>query len=129
MLSSERLPLLLIAVNVDGNHWCALVANVSAGIVTVFDPQQCRDRIKQLKAVAVKEIFPLLPGRETGYKFAVFPSMTQVDNYNCGLFVLIFFEAMLSGSSVSDIDDDDDRKELMQLFRYKYLCYSLSNSV
>ena len=113
----------------DVNHWCGIVADLDKGLVTVFDPQQASDRIARLRYVAVNEIIPLLPPRGNdlrAYKTSTFSKMTQVDNYNCGVFVLTFFEAMLTESKTSNLEDNDERVAIMQLFRLKYLCYALA---
>ncbi|KAG1704505.1 hypothetical protein DVH05_005435 [Phytophthora capsici] len=125
VLSREQLSLLLIPVHVNGNHWCGVVADIKKGVITVFDPQQDRECIEQLKHVVKMVLYPLLPQQERGYTCITFALLDQLDSYNCGVFVIIFYEAKLSGSAISDIGEDTDAMELMQLFWYTYLGYTL----
>ena len=122
LATNKQIKFLLVPVHVDRNHWCGICTDVVTGVIMGFDPQQAFDRIARLQALVTKQIVPLPPSPKAGrsYKTKALTNVTaQVDNYNCGVYVLQFFESMLTSKTMVDLHAAANRVEMMQCYRFK----------
>ncbi|KAF1772690.1 hypothetical protein GQ600_7510 [Phytophthora cactorum] len=71
-------------------------------------PQQTGDRFKHLRTYLKIDLRPLLPQLESPkrFRFTRYEWVTQLDNYNCGIFILMFFELYILGydNAPSDLE-------------------------
>ncbi|GMF35657.1 unnamed protein product [Phytophthora fragariaefolia] len=83
----------------NAEHWCAAAVNFAEYSITIFDPQQTGDRFAALRTYLRAELVPLLPipPSPKRYSFKQVDWVVQLDTYNCGLFVVLFFELLLLG--------------------------------
>ncbi|KAF4143151.1 Ulp1 protease family C-terminal catalytic domain-containing protein, partial [Phytophthora infestans] len=97
-LDKDRL-LFFAAINYGLNDWCAVTVDFNSNEVKVYDPQQAGDRFKHLRAYLKSELLPRLPQRKSPkrFRFTRCQWLTQLVNYNCGVFVLMFFELCILG--------------------------------
>lgn len=52
-----------MVVNVNANPWCSVIVDLSTSTITVFDSQQCGDRLVALHKLIQDKIEPLFPPR------------------------------------------------------------------
>ncbi|KAF4129558.1 Ulp1 protease family C-terminal catalytic domain-containing protein [Phytophthora infestans] len=121
-LDKDRL-LFFAAINYGLNHWCAVTVDFNSNEVKVYDPQQAGDRFKQLRAYLKSELLSRLPQLESPkrFRFTRCQWLTQLDNYNCGVFVLMFFELCILGYDFAPSDLEGKISPAMQFYRYRYL--------
>lgn len=96
-------------------------------VVIIYDPQETGNRFDALKNYLVAELFPFLlkppsPKRLRTKRIGYVPLL---DDYNCGVFVLLFFELVLF--RVEPIGFEGNIKPAMQFFRYRYLSHILTS--
>ncbi|EGZ09354.1 hypothetical protein PHYSODRAFT_304928 [Phytophthora sojae] len=106
-----------MVVNVNANPWCSVIVDLSTSTITVFDSQQCGDRLVALHKLIQDKIEPLFPPRH--YRNRTYSTFAIRDNYNCGVGVLVFFEEFLSGNLARCVTGST--RDAMQYFRYRYL--------
>ncbi|KAG1706344.1 hypothetical protein DVH05_001491 [Phytophthora capsici] len=109
----------LLLVNFDENHWCGVIIDCQERIIILFNPLRCQDRINEVSRLVQSKIEPLLPVKK--YRYKTYGAFTQSDSYNCGVGILVFFEAFLSGKNICI----DNVRDAMQFFRYRYLSKNL----
>ncbi|ETL96060.1 hypothetical protein L917_06287 [Phytophthora nicotianae] len=87
----------IIPISCNSNHWCAIMIDIAKRIVYIYDAMR------------------------SSYQYSVRVDMgVQLDNYNCGLFILLAFEHFTGAPSLGRMD-----KKLMMYLRYRYLCMCL----
>ncbi|KAF4142281.1 Ulp1 protease family C-terminal catalytic domain-containing protein [Phytophthora infestans] len=117
-------PLWLFAVTLYRNeHWCAVAVNFNDLTITVLDPQRTGDRYEALRKYLYADLVPLLPQPPSPkrYRFKQLEWMTQVDSYNCGVFVIMFFEMLLLDVAVVGSESASESTIAMQYFRYRFI--------
>ncbi|KAE9040998.1 hypothetical protein PR003_g4761 [Phytophthora rubi] len=120
---------LVAVINVDENHWCGVAVVIKSESITIFDPQQNTNRIDRIGALVEAQVVPELPEPTSRYVYTIHAErqfQKQTDNYNCGVFVLLFIELAISDGSLGNVVGDGVViKSAMQFFRYRYLCFNL----
>ncbi|GMF59713.1 unnamed protein product [Phytophthora fragariaefolia] len=112
-VSNERI---LIPMNCNGNHWCAIMVNLQTHEIRHYDPMMSSYGVS-IRAVA-QRLLQFMPRSEGRYK--VDPYVTdmgvQVDSYNCGIYVLLAFEMFCGEKDVGLL-----RPTILQYMRYRYM--------
>eukprot|EP00644_Phytophthora_capsici_P003503 jgi/Phyca11/116822/e_gw1.31.388.1 len=110
----------LVPINCNGNHWCAIMIDLSTESIYTYDPMSS-SYAASVRAVAHK-LVGVLPIPKDRYHHQSYASSIgiQTDNYNCGIYVLLAFEAFTGASDVGYVN-----KQRLQLLRYRYLCMSV----
>ncbi|KAF1784425.1 Ulp1 protease family, C-terminal catalytic domain [Phytophthora cactorum] len=85
----------------DSNYWCSIMIDIAKRTVYIYDSMQS----SYLRTVRVTYDSDL---------------GVQLDNYNCGVFVLLAFEHFTGAPSVGRMD-----KKLIMYLRYRYLSLCL----
>ncbi|KAE9331193.1 hypothetical protein PF008_g15556 [Phytophthora fragariae] len=87
------------------------------------------NRIDRIGALVEAQVVPELPEPTSRYVYTIHAErqfQKQTDNYNCGVFVLLFIELAISDGSLGNVVGDGVViKSAMQFFRYRYLCFNL----
>jgi hypothetical protein len=91
--------------------------------VTIFDPQKTGNRFNALRTYLSAALIPLLPTPPSPkrYRFKQVEWVTQMDTYNCGVFVILFFELLILDVQPTGLDTT----LAMQYFRYRLLSHVL----
>ncbi|KAF4133550.1 Ulp1 protease family C-terminal catalytic domain-containing protein [Phytophthora infestans] len=124
-VSGPEKPVWLFAVILyASDHWCATAVNFNELTITIFDPQLTGDRFETLRRYLRDELVPLLPlpPSPKRYRFKRVEWVTQVDDYNCGVFVIMFFEMLL----LDVVPTGFDTSTALQYFRYRYISQIVS---
>eukprot|EP00644_Phytophthora_capsici_P019284 jgi/Phyca11/132892/e_gw1.255.8.1 len=114
-MSNERV---LLPINCNGVHWCSIMVDLATSEVLIYDPMSSSYMANARDVAQI--LIPLLPTpAKTRYRIRTYESElgTQMDSYNCGLFVLVAFE-MFCGANVPG----KRSRSLLQYLRYRYLC-------
>ncbi|GMF50232.1 unnamed protein product [Phytophthora fragariaefolia] len=113
VLSNE---IVLFPVNCSGNQWCSVMLYLNKRKVFIYD-SSASSYLVSLRAVAQKLITLLPIDVRPSPRLHVFePGLgVQVDNYNCGVYVLLAFEIFLA-SPIRYVN-----KQTLQCLRYRYL--------
>ncbi|ETN01922.1 hypothetical protein PPTG_23989 [Phytophthora nicotianae INRA-310] len=91
--------------------------------------QRTGDRFEALRKYMHADLVPLLPEPPSPkrYKSKQLEWMAQVDSYNCGVFVITFFEMLLLNVTVTGSDSPSESAIAMHYFRYRFLDHILSS--
>jgi hypothetical protein len=96
--------------------------NCASEDIVFYDPMGS-SHSEDVKTIA-NDIVPLLPAPTKRRRYYVHPYNAdlgiQLDNYNCGLFVLVACEIYCGASSPGP-----NERALLQYLRYRYLCMCL----
>ncbi|ETN00599.1 hypothetical protein PPTG_17817 [Phytophthora nicotianae INRA-310] len=116
-------------IHYDWNHWCAVGVNFKTSEVVIYDPQNTGDRFDAIKGFLKTQVLPLLPAPESPkrFRFTRIDLAPQLDDYNCGVFVLLFIELQLYGVQVTGLDSEIRSREAMEFFHYRYLSLILAS--
>ncbi|KAE9137962.1 hypothetical protein PF005_g12213 [Phytophthora fragariae] len=108
--------IVLFPVNCNRNHWCSVMINLDQGKVFIYD-SSASSYLVSLRAVAQKLITLLPNDVRPSTRLQVYESGLgiQVDNYNCGVYVLLAFEIFCGAEPLSHVD-----KKTLQCLRYRY---------
>ncbi|GMF47123.1 unnamed protein product [Phytophthora fragariaefolia] len=105
--------MVLIRINCNGNRWGCILINLT----TQEDPMASSYQVG-LRSVE-QNLINLIP-TNTKNRFCVQQHTTdlgvQIDSYNCGIYVLLAFEAFVWGTSPGVVS-----KDMLQNIRYRYL--------
>ncbi|OWY91700.1 hypothetical protein PHMEG_00039617 [Phytophthora megakarya] len=126
--TESRKRLIFVAViNVDLNHWCAVAVDYKEYTVNIYDPQQTGGRYEALRTFLSSELIPLLPRPRSPkrLRFKQMETTPQLDNYNCGVFVLLFFGRLLSGLEPTALEGSI--RPAMQFSWYRILSHILTS--
>ncbi|KAF4145081.1 Ulp1 protease family C-terminal catalytic domain-containing protein [Phytophthora infestans] len=124
-VSGPEKPVWLFAVILyASDHWCSTAVNFNELTITIFDPQVTGDRFETLRRYLRDELVPLLPlpPSPKRYRFKRVEWVTQVDDYHCGVFVIMFFEMLL----LDVVPTGFDTSTALQYFRYRYISQIVS---
>lgn len=94
-------------INYNLNHCCAVAVDSRENKICICDPQQTGNRYKELRAYLKEELLSFLPQPKSPkrYRFkSVDYCTTQHDSYNCGIFILWFFQMCLYGDEPAGIE-------------------------
>ncbi|ETI50514.1 hypothetical protein F443_05971 [Phytophthora nicotianae P1569] len=61
------------------------------------------------------------------FRFTRIDLAPQLDDYNCGVFVLLFIDLQLYGVQVTGLDSESLSREAMEFFRYRHLSLILAS--
>ncbi|ETP41109.1 hypothetical protein F442_11664 [Phytophthora nicotianae P10297] len=61
------------------------------------------------------------------FQFTRIDLAPQLDDYNCGVFVLLFIDLQLYGVQVTGLDSESLSREAMEFFRYRHLSLILAS--
>ncbi|GMF52109.1 unnamed protein product [Phytophthora fragariaefolia] len=113
-LSNE---IVLFPVNCNGNHWCSVMLDLNKRKVFICD-SSASSYLVSLRVVAQKLITLLPIDVRPSTRLHVFePGLgVQVDNYNCGVYVLLAFEIFCGASPFGYVN-----KQTLQCLRCRYL--------
>ncbi|KAE9033356.1 hypothetical protein PR003_g10551 [Phytophthora rubi] len=119
-LKTQRL-LFFAVVNYDLKHWCAVAVDSNSNDVNVYDPQQNGQRFEHLRTCLKSELLPKLPQPESPkrFRFTQTEWLTQLDNYNCGVFIY--------GREQETNRIEGHIRPAMQFFRYRFLSHVLTS--
>ncbi|KAI9989628.1 hypothetical protein PInf_019913 [Phytophthora infestans] len=101
-LSFEKV---IIAVNAHGNHWCAIMLDVSARILYTYDPMESSYRIGL--RTAVHNLSLMVPGRDKHrIRIQTYEPQLgiQTDSYNSDIYVLLAFEVFAGADTPGCLD-------------------------
>lgn len=117
-LTTEKV---LIPVNCNGNHWCAIMMDLEGGVIYVYDSSSS-SYVVNVRAVAQTMVVLLPPGAQKAFRVRVFDAGlgVQTDSYNCEIYVLLAFEMFCGAEPLGHVD-----KKMLQCLRYRYLCTCL----
>ncbi|KAG1702270.1 hypothetical protein DVH05_010060 [Phytophthora capsici] len=108
----------LIPVICGKNHWCSVMMDLSQIEVFIYDPMNSTYgvNIRPLIEKLVAMVPDFVPRK---YRTRAYQSDlgVQVDNYNCGIYMLVAFEIFCGAESLSLLS-----KKEIQYLRYRYLC-------
>ena len=99
-----------------GNHWCGVVIDRNCGVVCYYDPAS--SYAGELEAIARQKVLRVTDNHYRVRRFV--PDAVQLDNYNCGVFLLMFFESYVAGSGFAGFDRDG-----LQCIRLRYMVQAL----
>lgn len=111
----------VVPLNLGNDHWCGIVVHVERQEILHYDPMA-----SSYTLVARKVALELsrLGAEHYGSQFRVrayeASSGIQLDNYNCGVFLLLFAEETILGKRVGRV-----YRHTLQYLRYRYLCMCL----
>ncbi|KAE9292500.1 hypothetical protein PF008_g25047 [Phytophthora fragariae] len=113
-LSTEKV---LVPLNCGGNHWCAILMDLSKGECYVYD-STASSYISSVRAVAQTMLDLLPPGAHKTFRARIYdPGLgIQSDNYNCGIYVLLAFEIFCEAEPLGLVN-----RSMLQCMRYRYL--------
>ncbi|KAI9992732.1 hypothetical protein PInf_014600 [Phytophthora infestans] len=94
--SAERV---LIPIDCNPSHWCAILINLAAGEVKCYDPMQSTYKVG-VRAKA-EQLIALLPDRAGRYHVGFYDAdfCIQTDSYNCGIYVPLASEVFSGATS------------------------------
>ncbi|KAI9995002.1 hypothetical protein PInf_011887 [Phytophthora infestans] len=106
----------LIPINCNSSHWCAIMISLATGEVKCYDPMQSTYKVGvRAKAEQLKALLPDRAGRyHVGFYDADFG--IQTDSYNCGIYVLLASEVFSGATSPGVVDS-----QKLRCLRYRYL--------
>ncbi|KAE8962565.1 hypothetical protein PR001_g29489 [Phytophthora rubi] len=109
--------IVLLPVNCNGNHWCAVMMNLKTGKVFVYDSSSS-SYLLSVRAVAQTLILLLPEDVRPSARVQTYESGLgcQVDSYNCGVYVLLAFELFCGAEPLGYLS-----KKTLQWLRYRYL--------
>lgn len=89
---------------------------------SIFNLSSSLEDIRATQKFATSCIVPLLPA-DRRYSFMQLTQLTQTDSYNCGVYVLMWFEMHVSAPQSPRVEYDN--KRAVQYFKYRYMIYIL----
>ena len=106
---------LFIPINFDNTHWCGIIYDYNVNQFIYYDPM-CRKSyeslllhiITLLSTFVTQTVSPETPKKYAGPK--------QLDSYNCGIYVLTFFECY-----TYQLDFPVVNASVLELLRYRVL--------
>eukprot|EP00644_Phytophthora_capsici_P019307 jgi/Phyca11/132692/e_gw1.210.6.1 len=94
----------LVPIICNGNHWCAIMIDLSTESIYTYDPMSS-SYAASARSIAHKLVW-FLPIPKDRYHHQSYVSSIgiQTDNYNCGIYVLLAFEAFTGASDVGYVN-------------------------
>ena len=125
--ATKSRPLLLVALHFDDpEHWCGVVVDFETYTLTTFDPFQDLDRYSLIDNWVVQHLIPATPRLKTArFHFKRFSQVQQLDNFNCGVLVLLFFECCVHNTSGIELGAGSLQATLKHA-RYRYLAMNMA---
>jgi hypothetical protein len=111
----------VVAINLpEAGHWCGAIIDASKDKISVlvFEPMQAH--VAHLKQRVAALIAPFKGQRDVSIR--PHTEFGQVENYNCGVFVLMAIELHLRNIAPSNYDSE----EAAAYFRFRYLAHALN---
>lgn len=122
MLSRDGVEYAVFPLLFGSNHWCCVFARVSSREVYYYDPM-CSNYAHEAYLFAHDKTRRILPANGPAqYRVRRFDSAigSQLDNYNCGIYVLLAAESFVHGRNTGLLN-----RASLQFFRYRYLSMCL----
>ncbi|EGZ29350.1 hypothetical protein PHYSODRAFT_474969, partial [Phytophthora sojae] len=124
ILAFRATEFIIFPTNCNGNHWCSIMVRQRNETVQVcyYDPMRSNYTM-HIRAVAHKLAGLIQAGRR-GVKIDTLEYDTdvgtQLNNYNCGIYILLGFEHFIGAPALGELD-----KKKLQCLRCRYLnmCY------
>lgn len=102
-------------VFLDADHWAAVCVDTRAQVIYYLDTSGlCRQSLTKVIDQLAKKL-PNASYRTRYYQ----PFSQQLDNYNCGIFTVMFYESLISARVFPVID-----RRLLQAIRCRCMCIS-----
>ncbi|GMF40503.1 unnamed protein product [Phytophthora fragariaefolia] len=117
IFSAIKEEVVLIPINCNGNHWCSIVVRLETSEVCYYDPMHS-SYVVSVRAVA-ETLATMLPKPPISrYRVRLYDADlgTQLNNYNCGMYLLLAFEMFVGARGIETLD-----RKLVQYLRYRYL--------
>lgn len=97
---------MLMAVNCDNLHWCGVLLDFTKDAYYIFNPNYSLEETRATQKFAMRCLAPLFPVGPR-YSFSLVMSLTQLDSYHCGAYVLMWFDLYVNGRDVRMADYDN----------------------
>ncbi|EEY60183.1 uncharacterized protein PITG_12509 [Phytophthora infestans T30-4] len=92
--ASGRVVFSPVNIQVDVAHWCGAIVDFRSCSIWIYDPKQKVDYIDEVEDIMKSSVVPLIdPAFVFDFKYS--SAWLQKDGYNCGVFIVKWFETYL----------------------------------
>lgn len=103
-------------IHVNGNHWCFILIDLKKKHFSFLDPQGGTENQRKTYFNRFLKFMSQLPNnslKSSEWNIISTDHVKQRDNYNCGIYVIHFFKAIIRNEPlISEFDPDGFRSEL-----------------
>lgn len=121
VFGNEAIKHVIVPLKLGNDHWCDIVVHVERQAILYYDPMASSYTVIARKvAMELSRLGARYHGSQFRLRGFEANSGHQLVNYNCKVFLLLFFEEVLLNQRAGRVN-----RHALQFLRYRYMCMRL----